>query len=327
MNMKLSFILIAAFYASNAFAESSGARSCPGGYAHGTQVDVERYWYECQDGQLVPKGCISNGNRVTVDSTFDTDDYRMKCVLGSDGFLTVKYQGCMSRGSGHDVGSQWDDGTAFYTCVQDGSNVRVITLGCVDQGRPLKLDERVAKGDFVYQCNKATDGTPTLRKVGCVYEGGKHNIGETYEGPNFWYTCTDHGSKITGCMFQSHRLQEADQITKGDFKYACKVNDEQTDFVPLGCIQHEDSGATIDRKVGCFWNEGDYEYTCKDIGSGKMSKEQTQCIYRTSQGTTKLLPGCAQLADNVAVNCVDAGSGHLRIETHSADQIDQFHRC
>jgi hypothetical protein len=327
MNMKLSFILIVAFYASNAFAEISGARSCPGGYAHGTQVDVERYWYECRDGQLVPKGCISNGNHVDVGATFDTSDYRMKCILGSDGFLTVKYHGCMSGGSGRDIGSQWDDGTAFYTCVQDGSNVRVVTLGCVDQGRPLKLDERVAKGDFLYQCNKATDGTPTLHIVGCVYEGRKHIIGEQYEGPKFLYTCTDKGSKIVGCMFESRRYLEADQVTKGDFKYACKVNDEQTDFIPLGCIQRDDSGASIDRKIGCFWTEGEYEYTCKDLGNGQMAKEQTQCIYKSAQGIAKIRPGCARLADGTTVNCVDLGSGKLRIETHGADQLSQFTQC
>jgi len=58
MMMKfLSFLLVAA-YASTTFAESSG-KACPGGYSHGTQMDIGRYWYECRDGQVIPKGCLA----------------------------------------------------------------------------------------------------------------------------------------------------------------------------------------------------------------------------------------------------------------------------
>jgi len=152
----ISCLLVAAFYAGATFAESSGMKPCPGGYSHGTQMDIGRYWYECKDGQVVPKGCLTeSNNRIDLDSTFDTAKYRMQCVLGSDGFLTVVYKACMLQGGSHDVGSQWDDGIAYFTCVKEGENVRVITLGCVDGGRPMKLDERVAKGDFIFQCKKS----------------------------------------------------------------------------------------------------------------------------------------------------------------------------
>jgi len=331
--MKLfAIVLIAAFSAGNfAFADdSSGTRQCPGGYAHGTQMDIGRYWYECRDGQVIPKGCLAEDNhRVDVDSTFDTSKYRMQCVLDKDGFLSVVYKACMLQGSSHDVGSQWDDGTAFFTCVKEGDNVRVITLGCVDQGKPMKLDERVAKGDFIFQCKKATDGTPKMNKVGCVFDGKKFNIGETYEGPKFWYTCTDGGSKIVGCMYESHRLQDGDHFTKDDMMYSGKVNDENTDFEPFSCLQREESGASIERRVGCSWVEGRgaqaYEYTCKVDSSKKLAKLQTQCVYRAPQGTFKLQPGCVTLADTIAVGCLlDTSSGNLRIETYSGDKIDRL---
>jgi len=332
--MKLfAFLLIAAFQASNfAFADdsSSGMRQCPGGYAHGTQMDIGRYWYECRDSQVIPKGCLTEDNkRVSVDETFDTSKYRMQCVLDKDGFLSVVYKACMLQGSSHDVGSQWDDGNAFFTCVKEGDNVRVITLGCVDQGKPMKLDDRVAKGDFIFQCKKATDGTPTMNKVGCVFDGKKFNIGETYEGPKFWYTCTDSGSKIVGCMYESHRLQDGDHFTKDDIMSSCKVNGDNTDFVPFSCLQKEESGASIERRVGCSWVEGRgseaYEYTCKVDSSKKLSKLQTQCVYRAPQGTFKLQPGCVTLADTIAVGCLlDTSSGKLRIETYSGDKIDRL---
>jgi len=249
----------------------------------------------------------------------------MKCVLGSDGFLTVIYTACMLNGGSHEINSQWDDGVAYFTCVKEGENVRVITLGCVDQGRPMKLDERVAKGDFIFQCKKATDGTPKMNKVGCVFDGKKYTIGEQYEGPKFWYTCTDSGSKIVGCMFETHRLMDNDHFTKDEMMFTCKVNGDQTDFIPYGCIQKEENGAAIERKVGCSWIEGDHEYTCKDNGSNRISKVQMQCVYRASQGVIKLQPGCVQLAESIAVGCIqDSSSGNLRIETYSADKIDRL---
>jgi len=328
----ITFLLISAFSIGQIFAEdkiSSGQRPCPGGYAHGKQMDIGSYWYECRDGQVIPKGCLAeDGHRVEVDATFDTSKFRMHCLLDKDGFLSVTYKSCMLQGSAHDVGSQWDDGVAFFTCVQEGTNVRVITLGCVDQGRPMKLDERVVKGDFIFQCKKSTDGTPKMNKVGCVQDGKKFNIGETFEGPKFWYTCTDSGSKIVGCMYETHRLQDGDHFTKDDMMYACRVNGEETDFVPFSCLQREESGASIERKIGCSWVEGRgseaYEYTCKEISSKKASKVQTQCVYRAPQGVFKLQPGCATIADTIAVGCVDNGSGILKIETYSADRIGQL---
>lgn len=326
-----------ALASSSVFADtkSSGNRSCPGGYENGKQMDIGRYWYECKDGQVVPKGCLTSpedGNRrIEIDATFDTNQNRMQCVLNSDGFLSVIYKACVSKGTERDVGAQWDDGTAYFTCVQVGdNNVHVVTLGCIDQGKPMKLDDRVAKGDFIYQCRKATDGTPKMNKVGCIQNGKKYNIGETFEGPKVWYTCTDSGSKIVGCMYQSHRLSDGDHYTENDMMFSCKVRgDDTTGFEAFACLQREESGASIERKVGCSWVEGKgpiaYEYTCKDEGNKKVSKVQSQCVYRASQGTLKLQPGCVQLANDVAVGCIqDSSSGKLRLETYKADQIDSL---
>jgi len=329
MMMKVISFLFAVALAGEVLAdESSGTRQCPGGYAHGKQMNIGRYWYECRDGQVVPKGCLADdGHRVEVDATFDNKQYRMQCVLDHDGFLSVVYKACVLKGAEHDIGSQWDDGVAYFTCVKEGDNVRVITLGCVDQGKPMKMDDRVAKGDFIFQCKKSTDGTPKMNKVGCVQDGHKYNIGETFEGPKFWYTCTDSGAKIVGCMYESHRLQDGDHFTKDDMMYSCKVNGDKTDYEPFACLQREESGASIERKVGCSWVEGRgseaYEYTCQVDSSKKVSKVQTQCVYRASQGVFKLAPGCAALATDVTVGCTQ-DSGKLRIETFGADRIDNL---
>jgi hypothetical protein len=320
-----SFFLIAALYA---IVPSSGADSCPGGYSEGTQMDQGRYWYECRNGKMTPKGCLAeDGHRVEIGGTFDTAQYRVKCVQGSDGFMTMVFQACVFHGSAHEVASQWDDGTAFHTCVREGNNVRVITLGCVDQSRPVKLDERVAKGDFIYQCKKATDGTPTMNKVGCVHEGRKLNIGETLNGPKVWYTCTDSGLQIIGCMYNSNRMGDNDYYAQGDYMYTCKVDGERTGFVQHSCVTTE-NGVTIEKKMGCLWSEDrgsqTFEFTCKDLGSGKLAKVQTQCIYKAPQGQFKIPPGCVRSSGTIAVGCLDSGSGELRTETYSVDSIDRL---
>lgn len=326
--MKLISLFLVAALASTFADESSGNRKCPGGYSHGTQMDIGRYWYECRDGTVEPKGCLAeDGHRVEIGATFDTKQYRMQCIKNGDNFLSVIYKACVFQGTEHDVGSQWDDGVAFFACDKQGDNVKVATLGCVDQGKQIKLDDRVAKGDFIYQCKKATDGTPKMNKVGCVQDGKKFNIGETFEGPKFWYTCTDSGAKIVGCMYESHRLQSGDHFTKDDMMYTCVVNGEQTDFEPFACLQREENGASIERRVGCSWVEGRgseaFEYTCKVDSNKKVSKVQAQCVYRAQQGVFKLAPGCASLANDIAVGCVQDGS-MLRIKTFGADQMDQL---
>lgn len=316
-----SIVLLAALYASNAYAGGDGNRQCPGGYSDGTQMDEGRYWYECKDGQIVPKGCLAeDGRRVDIDGTYDTKNFRMQCVIGSDGFLTVTYKACMHQGSSHDVASQWDDGTAFYTCVKDGNNIRVVTLGCIDQGRPLKLDERVAKGDFVYQCKEGANGIPQLNKVGCVFEGRKYTIGEKFDGPTSWYTCTDKGAIVVGCMYQSHEMRDGDSYDKDGITYACKVTDT-AEFQPISCKANVD-GVSISKKIGCYWNEGDFVYTCKQEGKD-LVRFQTSCVYRASNGGFKIEPGCAKVAGTIAVGCQKSDSG-LSMQTYPADQIDSL---
>jgi len=298
-------------------------------------MDIGRYWYECRDGQVVPKGCVTeDGRRVDLDETYNTDTYRMKCVREGGDYMTVIYVGCVHRGSGRDIGAQWDDGIAYFTCVQEGSNVRVVTLGCVDQGRNVKLEERVAKGDFIYQCRKAPDGTPAMNKVGCVFDGRKYNIGETFEGTKVWYSCTgESGAKIVGCMYESRRLVDGDMIFKDDASYVCRLRGENTDFDNVACVEHDANGNTNERRPGCVWQEGGgyeiYEYTCKEESPKKLVKVQTKCIYRESRGSFIVEPGCIRLASSGAIGCTQ-DSGKLRLQMYSADQIDSvagLRRC
>lgn len=341
MIIKNSFVLLAVLFcgsvlsapattaADNENDKRSGTRQCPGGYTHGTKVDIGRYWYDCRDGQMVPKGCLSDvdQHRVDIGGTFDVKSFRMQCVLNGDGFLSVIYKSCVQNGQEHQVGDQWDDQTAFFTCAKDGpNNLQVHMLGCVDeQGRRAKFEDRMAKGDKLVQCKKATDGTPKMNIVGCVKDNKKYAIGETFEAPTFWYTCTDHGAKIVGCMHDGQRLQDGDRFMTEDVVYRCAVDGDKTDFLPYSCLQRE-NGASIERRLGCFWVEGQYQMTCKhDTDSKKAVKVQNQCNYKSAQGAFNLEPGCVRIVEGTAVGCVkDSSSGHLSLRTFAADKADRM---
>lgn len=141
----------------SASAAETGTRHCPGGYTQGTYVDRGHYWYQCLDGQLVPKGCLTDDSaRIGIMDTYDSHDVRLQCVVSKDGYLSYAYKACVYGGRERRVDETWDDGGYWYECKRNdgGVGLRINKRGCVDQGRRLNFDERVIKGDFVYVCEE-----------------------------------------------------------------------------------------------------------------------------------------------------------------------------
>lgn len=309
--------------------------NCPGGYTQGQQVTIGRYWYECQNGKMEPKGCLDEDDkRVDAGSSFDTKtkEHRMQCVLGADGYLTVIYQACLRDGQERQVGTQWDDGKAFYICRKDGPNtLRTTMLGCVDQGRRVQFDDKVAKGDFSYQCRKSADGTPIMNVVGCVKDGRKLAIGETYDDASFWYTCTTTGVKIVGCMHDGQRLKDGDRYTRDDVEYRCAVDGENTGVLPFSCLQRDAGGAVIERRIGCTWEEGGFEWTCRREPDNKTAtKVQKRCNYKSAQGSLQMEPGCFHEIGQTVVGCKRTSDGSLALVTApagSADRLSGLRQC
>lgn len=307
--------------------DTPGRRWCPGGYQHGTQFEIGKYWYECEDGQVVPKGCLSDtGRRVLVQETYDAQDTRMQCVLDGDGYLAILYKSCVYNNREYQVNERWDDGRVYYECQKSASAIGGAPIGCVDEGRQIEFDERVAKGDSVYSCRKSTNGKVEMAITGCVKNGVKYTIGETYEGGKFWYTCTDSGSKVIGCIHDGLRLKDGDQYHENDVIYQCKVNDENTMAVAMGCVQRS-NGLEEEKKFGCFWTEGDapyqYENTCKyDHDRNLAIKIQTRCQYKAEQGIFRVEPGCYTRANGLAVGCVKDNDGRLQTKTFPEDKLD-----
>lgn len=284
--------------------------------------------YECKDGQVVPKGCLSDsGHRVEVQDTFDTSEHRMQCVLGSDGYLTILYKSCVANGREREVNDRWDDGQTWYSCQKDGNAVRSVPIGCIHEGRQLAFDDRVAKGDAVYSCKKSVSGKPEMGVTGCAKNGNKFTVGEAAESGKLWYTCTDSGWKPTGCVHGNARLKDGDQFHEGDVLYQCTVNGDKTGPVAAGCLMRE-NGFEVEKKFDCFWTEGDapyqYEYTCKYDSSRNLAlKVQTRCSFKSSQGIFRVEPGCYVTGNGVAVGCIkDYSTGKLETKMFMSGNVD-----
>lgn len=244
---------------------------CPGGLSEG-QEQVDGYFrYRCVNGQREAAGCQSEkGDQVPIGGTFVHLDSQVVCQKGADGSLTLGNGGCAQGGVAKAVGETWTEGNSVLSCVQDGTSARIVTVGCVEDGTQFKLDDTLAKGESLVKCKKSVGGA-AMDKAGCVDGGNQYSIGQTFSGPEYWYTCTDKGKVVSGCVKNGQQLKSGDHVNEGDAAYACRVTADRAYMEPFACLG-ENGVASVDRRVGCFWNEGGVSYTCKDIGGGKLAK-------------------------------------------------------
>jgi len=142
---------------------------CPGGYDQGADVELGRYWYQCQYGQLVPKGCITDDRRrIEIGQSYDSNKaYRMQCIVDSRGYLSWAYKSCVYEGREHQPNEQWQDDKYYYQCERDGEYLRITVAGCIDQGQRVGINEKVTKGDFVYQCKRTLNSVCSMCPVAC----------------------------------------------------------------------------------------------------------------------------------------------------------------
>lgn len=335
----MKYLIAVLFLAYSVCADDATPRPkrCPGGYAEGTQVELGRYWYECREGQLVPKGCLNDeGRRVEIYGTFDSSNksYRLQCIVDPSGYLAFVYKSCLYNNQEHQPGDTWEDDKYYYTCTREGDYLRVKPAGCMDQGKRVGLNERVTKGDFVYQCKQSINGTCSMCPVACNKNGREYAIGDTFELDDYLFTCTNKDKqgpiaiKCIGCLNkEKQRLKDGDRFFKDDVVYECAVRDNEAGVRPVGCVQRSDNGALVERRLGCYWVEGNantpyqYEMTCKHDKDLKTAvKVQNRCIYKVTQGTYTLDPGCYQIVEKTAIACKKESSS-LSLKAYQIDQI------
>lgn len=319
-----------------AMAEDSQSKTCAGGYQDGAQVDRGRYWYLCQDGQLVPKGCFSDDRkRLNLHESFKTGGYVLECVVDSNGYLSFAYKGCVSeKGQEFAQGDTWEDDKYWYKCSIEGDHLRSDVGGCVDGTTRYNIGEVQERGEFIYECRRYNNNTCSMCPVACKNNGKRYEIGESFEEGKFWYTCTKEEGRVVkkcvGCMHESQRLKDGDRYVQKDSVIECALRgDKDPNHRLVGC-HDDDNGVTVERRLGCMWTKGSppnmYMMKCMQKDDNTAYKEMVKCYYSiTSSGGYEIETGCYKIIEDKLVACLKTENGP-QIETFPAEQLDQAYR-
>jgi hypothetical protein len=329
----LCLLAVSSAFAFPAETESNKG-GCPGGYAEGAEIERGRLVYVCQGGQVVAKGCIAEDlSRISVGGNYDNGKFRKTCKLGGDGQLTYEAIGCLHNGQEHKVGDTWEDGSSFYSCKQssDGS-LKTSNEGCVDGGKRVNEKEKVAKEDTLYECQTVANGAHKLVPVGCVKDGKQYNAGDAFEVGSYWFNCTRVGrekvlAKAAGCVSQGKRLNDGDRFNDGEVFKECTIDNGKTAVRTVACVQKDDSGSIVERRLGCTWVEGaapfQYDWACQhDAASDTAVKVQVRCNYNVGGGVYQIAPGCFRSADKQVLGCIQEGKG-LKLQAFQGDNAEQ----
>jgi len=300
-----------------AFPNIDGPGQCPGGYREGEQATLGSFYYECRNGQLVPKGCLSPSGRTDLGQSFDAKSIRWQCVVNAQGNPSLAHKSCIDNGQERQANERWDNGQVVYECKRDGGYVSIEAVGCIgDGGRKLNLGEKVTVGDLVYVCKLNRNAVPVYKPWGCAGKDSRqYATGDEYVFEDQWFYCMEKpDGRITadhiGCVHNGAKLRDGDRVYKNDVIFQCFVADNTAQLKVVGCVtQNVANGAKIDRRVGCAWQEGDepFQYTlrCKpDEATKSAVKTAENCDYSLPQGTYKIEIGCYRVIDKVGLACM-----------------------
>lgn len=328
----LALFVLMAFAGHSFGAPLDGNGDCPGGLQNGALLERGRFFYQCRDGNVVPKGCLADDlKHLEIGSTTDKKTYRQQCVLGSDGLLALEATACLHQNSEHKIDSQWEDATNFYTCKKgDNNDLKTVNAGCMDQGKRVNLNDKVAKDDFVFICNETVNNGAHLMPAGCVKDGKQYNVGDSFENGKFWFNCTRTGRekvavKASGCVINGKRLNDGDRVTANDVILECAIDNTKTDIRTVGCAQRDDKGEIVERRLGCTWVEGaepfQYEWACQADGDS-AKKVQVRCNYKVGSGVYNIEPGCYRTIEKSAFGCSKEGSS-LKLQSFQGDNAEK----
>jgi hypothetical protein len=301
---------------------------CPGGLANGAQIERGRSVFECRNGNVVAKACVADDlKHIDIGSTSDKKAFRLRCTVNSDGSATLEPTACLHQGQEHKVDEQWEDSTNFYTCKKSETELKVITAGCIDQGKRVPLNQQAAHDDFVYVCNGTVNNGARMMPSGCVKDGKQYNVGDSFEAGNLWFNCTRTGSekvaaKAAGCVTNGKRVNDGDRYSDNEVIQECDISGQPR---LIGCAQRDDKGEIVERRVGCTWVEGpepfQYEWTCRQE-SNSAKKVQVRCNYKVGGGVYNIEPGCYRVIDKSAFGCLN-NAGTLKLQSFQGDNAEQ----
>uniref|UniRef100_A0A8L8Q1H6 VWFD domain-containing protein n=1 Tax=Heligmosomoides polygyrus TaxID=6339 RepID=A0A8L8Q1H6_HELPZ len=252
-----------------------------------------KYWYECQQGRLEPRGCVTDGNRkLNIGTTTEVGNYVAVCELGPDGYLQFRFSACIGEGNRHyGVGETWPDSQNmyYYECQRDGPYLRSQPKGCIshDKQRRIALGQRDDYGDYTYECRQKYNGTIQMCSVGCIHKGQHYKIGEQWPDGEFVYYCKLNGGRCQkvciGCQHRQKRLYDGDRYHEEGSVYQCEIRPDSFGHKPVACLSKELDGSTVERVIGCRWylqtSLSKIEQTCELVGT-KTVVRTLGCIYR-----------------------------------------------
>lgn len=303
-----------------------------------SEITRGRYWYECKNGRLEPKGCLDRQSRkLRIGESYDQKGYEMTCIQHHDGYMGFKMTACLPRNGGrYTPGEKWNEAQNRYwfICQQRQYSVRMKTGGCVTRsGERIKIgDERVV-GNYWYECQHKYNGSVSLCAIGCVHNGNKYRIGQSWAEDDFVWYCKKDGEKTSkmcvGCQHFNKRLNDGEQYYERDTVFKCIVSPDAHYHKVIGCVQRDNYGTTTERVIGCHWTEqdymGKYERTCLKDGGKGAKKETLGCVW-VHKGVDYLSvpPNTYTIwfngKDNKAIACRMEG-GHMRLVEFEAHEL------
>jgi hypothetical protein len=337
----LVFLLVLALSNGAPVEDGKGDQSgqqCPDGSPNGAQIDRGRFIFQCQNGNIIPKGCYTDDlTQVEVGGTFDRKQYRLRCVKQGEQ-LALELVGCVLEGQEHKADDVFEHGANFYTCKRKGDDaLELINLGCLADGKRVNLNDRVAKGDLVLLCNKTVNNGAKLVPDGCVKDGKQYNVGDSFEAGRIWYKCARFGRetvvvKPAGCVSNGKRLNDGDRFVENGIAYECMIDSATKDIRVTACVVNG-----VERKVGCYFNEGEgpfqYEMRCLEDKATKTAKKVfIRCNYKSNGGTYGIEPGCYRLIQQAAFGCLKDGD-KLQLKSFEGEKAEEsaqsagLHKC
>jgi hypothetical protein len=306
-------------------------KTCTGGFKEGDQVDRGRYWYTCQDGQLVPKGCFSdNKQRLNLQESFESGGFVLSCVIDANGYLSFAYKGCSYEGKQYAAGETWQDDKYWYSCTKENELLRMDVGGCIHENKRYNIADQLEKGEFVYECRRWANQTCSMCPVACINDGKHFKVGESFEKDKFWYMCTTEDKRLikkcVGCMHASQRLLDGDRYRQNDAVFECNVRkDSEPKHTIVGCVD-QNGGNAIERRVGCQWTRGvaplQYVMKCDQKDDTTVIMETVHCYYAVRDGGWEIDPGCFKVDEDKVIACRKTDAGP-QLETFPASQLEQ----
>jgi len=333
MNSSLIFLIVA--FAGQIFAAPlDGSKGdCAGGLSNGALLERGHFFYECRNGELVPKGCITDElKHIEIGSTTDKKTFRLRCNLDGSN-MNLEPIACLHQGSDHQIDSQWEDGTNFFTCKKEDNTLRTVNSGCIDQGKRVALNDKVVTETLVMLCNGTVNNGSRMMPAGCVKDGHQYNVGDSYEVDKYWFTCTRVGrekvvAKAAGCVNNGKRLNDGERFFEKDVIYECNVDNDKITVRATGCAQRDEKGTVIERRLGCTWVEGpepfQYEIACQhDAAANSAKKVAVRCNYKVGGGVYNIEPGCYRLVEKSAFGCLTDASSGLKLQSFQGENAEQ----